>query len=127
MSEVKPSSKNKRSTFIPKMEVIPPIVEEPIAKDDNSLRIQKINQDVQVEKFEPRETIINLDENKEPAGFWVRVTHPSLRKRRAPDTQAEVIGYITDFGRYKIINEKSGWGELLDGSWIMLRYTETDK
>lgn len=122
MSETKSSSKAKKTTFASM-----PLVEEPITKSDDSLRIQKINQDVQVEKFEPSEKIVNLENNTDPAGFWVRITHPSLRKRAAPNIDAEILGYITDFGRYKVIDEKSGWGELLDGSWIMLRYTKEDK
>ena len=59
--------------------------------------------------------------NKE---YTVKVTHPSLRMRRAPNLQAEIAGLITDQGYYKIIDEANGWGQLENGNWIMLSYTE---
>ena len=59
--------------------------------------------------------------NKE---YTVKVAHPSLRMRKAPNLQAEVAGLITDQGYYKIIDEANGWGKLENGNWIMLSYTE---
>lgn len=59
-----------------------------------------------------------------PKTYKVKVTHPSLRMRRAPNTQAEVYDLITDQGVYKIIDEVNGWGKLENGCWIMLSYTE---
>ena len=55
--------------------------------------------------------------------YKVKVTHPSLRMRRAPNTQAEVYDLITDQGVYEIVNEVEGWGQLKNGCWIMLNYT----
>lgn len=59
-----------------------------------------------------------------PKIYKVKVTHPSLRMRRAPNTQAEVYDLITDQGIYEIIDEANGWGQLKNGCWIMLSYTE---
>ena len=56
--------------------------------------------------------------------YKVKVTHPSLRMRYAPNTQAEVYGLITDQGIYTITDEVNGWGQLENGYWIMLSYTE---
>lgn len=67
-----------------------------------------------------------IEEPIEPAfkPYKVRVTHPSLRMRRAPSTQAEEVGLITNRGIYTIIDETNGWGKLENGNWIMLSYTE---
>lgn len=59
-----------------------------------------------------------------PKTYKVKVTHPSLRMRRAPNTQAEVYDLITDQGIYEIVDEANGWGQLKNGYWIMLSYTE---
>lgn len=56
--------------------------------------------------------------------YKVQVTHPSLRMRYAPNTQAEVYDLITDQGIYTITDEVNGWGQLENGYWIMLSYTE---
>lgn len=56
--------------------------------------------------------------------YKVKVTHPALRVRRAPNTQAEVIDLITDQGIYTITDEVNGWGQLENGYWIMLSYTQ---
>lgn len=55
--------------------------------------------------------------------YKVRVDHPSLRKRKAPNTLAEVVGLIEDQGYYYIYDEANGWGQLEDQNWIMLSYT----
>ena len=59
--------------------------------------------------------------------FTVKVTHPSLRMRRAPSDSAEVAGLITDQGLYDIIAVEGEWGQLADGNWIMLIFTEKQK
>ena len=59
-----------------------------------------------------------------PKTYKVKVIHPSLRMRRAPNTQAEVYDLITDQGIYTIVDEANGWGQLENGCWIMLSYTE---
>jgi hypothetical protein len=56
--------------------------------------------------------------------YKVKVTHPSLRMRRAPNTHAEVYGLITDQGIYEIVDEVNGWGKLKNDCWIMLSYTQ---
>lgn len=72
----------------------------------------------------------NMDEKQElyieipDPSFKVRVSHPSLRRRSTPEIAENVIGVITDRGIYTITNEHNGWGQLEDGSWIMLQYTE---
>ena len=56
--------------------------------------------------------------------YKVRVMHPSLRKREGPSTQSKEVGLIKDYGIYEIQNEINGWGQLKDGTWIMLSYTQ---
>lgn len=56
--------------------------------------------------------------------YKVKVMHPSLRIRRAPNTQAEVVGLITDQGIYTILDEANGWGMIGENKWIMLSYTQ---
>lgn len=56
--------------------------------------------------------------------YKVKVMHPSLRMRRAPNTQAEVYDLIKDQGIYEIVDEVNGWGKLKNGCWIMLSYTQ---
>ena len=56
--------------------------------------------------------------------YKVQVTHPSLRRRSTPEIAANVVGVIVDKGIYTIINEHDEWGQLEDGSWIMLKYTK---
>lgn len=56
--------------------------------------------------------------------YKVKVIHPSLRMRRAPNIQAEVYDLITDQGIYTIVDEVNGWGQLENGCWIMLSYTQ---
>ena len=88
----------------------PTIIEEP-----------KVEQQIIVEKqTAPEKPIIP----EPPKTYKVKVTHPSLRMRHAPNTQAEVYDLITDQGIYTIIDEVNGWGQLENGYWIMLSYTE---
>lgn len=51
----------------------------------------------------------------------VKVTHPSLRRRSAPN--GNIVGVITDRGQYDIFEEHDGWGRLSDNTWIMLQFT----
>lgn len=60
----------------------------------------------------------------EPVSLYdVLVIHPSLRRRAGPSIESEVLGLITDKGRYSIYAEVGEWGKLKDNSWIMLRFT----
>ena len=71
------------------------------------------------------ETVFEPEYPVEPQPIYsVQVTHSSLRKRVAPNLQAEIAGYIQDRGTYEIFDEVNGWGKLKDGNWIMLTYTE---
>lgn len=56
--------------------------------------------------------------------YMVKVIHPALRIRRAPNIQAEIVGLITDQGTYKILDEANGWGMINENQWIMLSYTQ---
>ncbi|MBQ5474744.1 MAG: SH3 domain-containing protein [Lachnospiraceae bacterium] len=74
----------------------------------------------------PVQAVEETKEEEKPVdnSFTVRVIHPSLRMRRAPNTSAEIVGRITDYGKYKIVDQVNGWGKLENGNWIMLSYTE---
>lgn len=65
-----------------------------------------------------------LEEQKPKELYSIKVTHPSLRRRSAPSLSADVVGFITDEGIYKIYDEVNGWGKLENGDWIMLSYTK---
>ena len=56
--------------------------------------------------------------------YKVKIIHLSLRIRRAPNTQAEIVGLITDQGVYTILDEVNGWGMIDENKWIMLSYTQ---
>ncbi len=91
------------------------ITEEPKTKEP------KVEQQVIVEEPAATEEPVIPEA---PKTYKVKVTHPSLRMRRAPNTQAEVYDLITDQGIYEIVDEVNGWGKLENGCWIMLSYTE---
>lgn len=55
--------------------------------------------------------------------YSVRVTHPSLRVRKAPSFDAAIDRLITDQGVYDIFKQENGWGQLLDENWICLEFT----
>ena len=59
--------------------------------------------------------------------YKVRVTHPSLRVRSAPSGNANVVRLITDGGLYDIFAIQGEWGQLADGNWIMLTFTQKEK
>lgn len=94
---------------IPEIEVIPPT-------EDVSTETQTKIMEVEVGKipYSPEDSIL----------YNVRVTHPSLRRRAEPNTNAEVLGLITDMGTYGIYKEEFEWGQLQDKSWIMLSFTQ---
>lgn len=71
---------------------------------------------------EPTEEI-KIDEIIKKPTYKIKVNHPALRIRRAPNTQAEVVGVIRDEGRYEILDEVNGWGMIGENQWIMLSYT----
>ncbi len=68
--------------------------------------------------------VVTEPEVKTEKIYKVKVTHPSLRMRKAPNLQAEVVGFIRDKGYYTIVDEANGWGQLENGNWIMLSYTQ---
>ena len=66
-----------------------------------------------------------LEEKEQPIALYsVKVIHPSLRRRSAPEAKDNVVGLISDQGVYDIYAEVGGWGKLEDDTWIMLQYTE---
>lgn len=68
---------------------------------------------------------VGLEENEQPVILYsVKVTHPCLRRRSAPEVKNNIVGLISDQGIYDIYAEVGGWGKLEDGTWIMLQYTE---
>ena len=72
----------------------------------------------------PEVTEVIAEEPVIDKSYNVKVIHPSLRIRRAPNTQAEVVGLITDQGIYTILDEVNGWGMIGENKWIMLSYTQ---
>jgi len=73
---------------------------------------------------EPEVTEVTVEEPVVDKSYKVKVMHPSLRIRHAPNTQAEVVGLITDQGIYTIFDEVNGWGMIGENKWIMLSYTQ---
>lgn len=68
---------------------------------------------------------VGLEEKEQPVILYsVKVTHPCLRRRSAPEVKNNIVGLISDQGIYDIYAEVGGWGKLEDGTWIMLQYTE---
>lgn len=59
--------------------------------------------------------------------FKVRVTYPSLRMRRTPNRGGEIVGLITDQGQYDIFAVEGEWGQLANGNWIMLSFTQKEE
>ena len=84
-------------------------------------KLQRKNESEQIQQS----VIEEVSTNTAPAPcFKVKVTHPSLRIRRAPSPTAEAVGLITNFGIYDIYDTFGEWGQLADETWIMLKYTE---
>lgn len=68
---------------------------------------------------------VELEEKEQPVALYsVKITHPCLRRRSAPEVKNNIVGLISDQGIYDIYSEIGGWGKLEDGTWIMLQYTE---
>ena len=81
---------------------------------------RKIQRKLEAEQKQEQEITQSAPEPQ----FKVKVNHPSLRMRRAPDAGAEVVGLITDQSIYDIFETLGGWGKLDNGAWIMLQYTQ---
>lgn len=73
--------------------------------------------------MEEQTQVLDIEDLSKPF-YKVQVTHPSLRRRSTPEIAENIVGVIIDKGIYTIIDERDGWGQLEDGSWIMLQYTE---
>lgn len=68
---------------------------------------------------------VELEEKEQSVALYsVKVTHPCLRRRSAPEVKNNIVGLISDQGIYDIYAEVGGWGKLEDDTWIMLQYTE---
>ena len=56
--------------------------------------------------------------------YLVKVNY-ALNVRKGPSYDADIVGTITDYGVYTIVDEKDGWGKLKSGfGWIKLEFTE---
>lgn len=68
---------------------------------------------------------VELEEKEQSVALYsVKITHPCLRRRSAPEVKNNIVGLISDQGIYDIYAEVGGWGKLEDDTWIMLQYTE---
>lgn len=79
-------------------------------------------------EIEPQTTFL-ADEQGEPYGeeaslYKVRIITGSLRRREAPNLNAKITGYITDYSIYDIYDERDGWGQLKEFDWIKLEFTK---
>ena len=83
-----------------------------------------VNTSIKQSIEEPEVTEVIAEEPVIDKSYNVKVIHPSLRIRRAPNTQAEIVGLITDQGIYTILDEVNGWGMIGENKWIMLSYTQ---
>ena len=87
--------------------------------------MEEIVMEPQVEEKIVIEKEVELEEKEQPVALYsVKVIHPSLRRRSAPEIKDNVVGLISDQGIYNIYAEVGGWGKLEDDTWIMLQYTE---
>lgn len=86
--------------------------------------IMQSNEEPQITEMIEEPIVEPIIEPIEDKSYNVKVMHPSLRIRRAPNAQAEIVGLITDQGIYKILDEVNGWGKLDENKWIMLSYTQ---
>lgn len=82
------------------------------------------NEEPQITEIAEEPIVEPIIEPIEDKSYNVKVMHPSLRIRQAPNAQAEIVGLITDQGIYKILDEVNGWGKLDENKWIMLSYTQ---
>ena len=76
---------------------------------------------VSVIEISEEKILKSLKETSSPI-YQVQVNHPSLRRRKDPTENSEVIGLITDKGVYDVYAELNGWAQLEDRSWVMLQF-----
>ena len=57
-------------------------------------------------------------------GYRVRVTSDALRIRSGPDAASGLIGYLEYGDTVTISEDADGWGRLVNGEWINLKFTE---
>lgn len=91
------------------------------------MTFKKTRKLVEEEIYEPAAENIEVYEEEEPMwSYDVKVNADRLRKREYPSAGAPVVGLIQDRGIYRIIreDETAQWGQLKEGCWIMLKYTE---
>ena len=60
-------------------------------------------------------------------GYRVRVTSDALRIRSGPDAASGLIGYLEYGDTVTISEDADGWGRLVNGEWINLKFTERVK
>ena len=59
------------------------------------------------------------------SSYQVKVTANALNIRRGPGTNYSIMGCITDYGVYTIVETTNNWGRLRSGlGWICLNYTK---
>lgn len=86
---------------------------------------EEIIMESKVEEEAIIEQEVKLEEKEQPVALYsVKITHPCLRRRSAPEVKNNIVGLISDQGIYDIYSETDGWGKLEDDTWIMLQYTE---
>ena len=109
-------------------DIVLPVIEEPQPETqvNEPPTVQIIEESIEVEPIPPEEQVVDLIYPEQPPkpdySFFIQVTEGSVRKRRGPGTEYEIIGYITDDNIYRIVETRSNWGKLTDGSWINLDY-----
>ena len=59
------------------------------------------------------------------SNYQIKVTSNALNIRRGPGTNYSIMGCITDYGVYTIVEVSNNWGRLKSGlGWICLDYTK---
>ena len=59
------------------------------------------------------------------SSYQIKVTSNALNIRRGPGTNYSIMGCITDYGVYTIVEVSNNWGRLKSGlGWICLDYTK---
>ena len=59
------------------------------------------------------------------SNYQIKVTSNALNIRRGPGTNYSIMGCITDYGVYTIVEVSNNWGRLRSGlGWICLDYTK---
>ena len=101
-----------------------PIINTPIEEPVTLIEESPIEATIEITENAPLEGSINEQIEKEFKEYYVKVTHPCLRIRKAPSLSGEIIDFIYDMGIYKILDEVNGWGKIGEDRWIMLSYTK---